>query len=83
MKRRIIGKVVSDKTKKTLVVLGERTRKHPLYKKYISHHTKYHAHDEKELAKVGDKVEIEETRPLSKLKRWRLIKVIESKITND
>lgn len=75
MKKRITGKVVSDKMNKTIVVVGEILRKHPLYKKYIKHKTRYYAHNEKGLAKTGDKVVIEETRPLSKLKRWRVIKV--------
>ncbi len=77
MRRRVIGKVVSDKMQKTIVVVSETLRKHPLYKKYIKHRTKYYVHDEKNEAKVGDKVLIEETRPLSKLKRWRLVKIIE------
>jgi small subunit ribosomal protein S17 len=79
MRRRVKGVVVSDKMKKTIVVVSETLRKHPLYKKYYRHRTKYYVHDEKEEAKVGDKVLIEETRPISKLKRWRLVKIIERK----
>jgi small subunit ribosomal protein S17 len=79
MRRRVEGIVVSDKMKKTIVVVSEILRKHPLYKKYYRHRTKYYVHDEKEEAKVGDKVLIEETRPISKLKRWRLVKIIERK----
>ena len=78
-RRRVIGKVISDKMQKTIVVVSEILRKHPLYKKYYRHRTKYYVHDEKEEAKVGDKVLIEETRPISKLKRWRLVKIIERK----
>jgi small subunit ribosomal protein S17 len=79
MRRRVKGVVVSDKMKKTIVVVSEILRKHPLYKKYYRYRTKYYVHDEKEEAKVGDKVLIEETRPISKLKRWRLVKIIERK----
>lgn len=76
MRKQIIGKVISDKMKKTRVVIGETIVQHPLYKKYYKHRTKYYVHDEKEIAKIGDTVLIEETRPLSKLKRWRLVEVI-------
>lgn len=76
MKPRVIGKVVSAKMQKTIVVVVERLKKHPLYKKYIKHRTKYYAHDERNLAKEGDVVEIEYTRPISKLKRWRLVKIL-------
>ncbi len=75
-RRQIIGKVISDKMQKTRVVVSESLRQHPLYKKYYKHRTKYYVHDEKEESKVGDSVLIEETRPLSKLKRWRLVKII-------
>ncbi|GIW67412.1 MAG: hypothetical protein KatS3mg096_280 [Candidatus Parcubacteria bacterium] len=76
MRKQVIGKVVSDKMKKTRVVVGERLVQHPKYKKYYKHRTKYYVHDEKEESKIGDTVLIEETRPLSKLKRWRLVKVV-------
>jgi len=76
MRKQVIGKVISDKMQKTRVVMSETLRKHPLYKKYYRHRTKYYVHDEKEESRVGDIVLIEETRPLSKLKRWRLVKII-------
>jgi small subunit ribosomal protein S17 len=72
----MIGVVVSDKMDKTVVVAVERHVQHPLYKKYIKRTKKYHAHDEKNECRVGDVVEIEETRPLSKTKRWRVVKII-------
>ncbi len=76
MRKRLIGKVISDKMQKTRVVVGETLKQHPLYKKFYKHRTKYYVHDEKEESKVGDTVLIEETRPLSKLKRWRLVKIL-------
>ena len=76
MRKQVIGKVISDRMQKTRVVVSETLRKHPLYKKYYKHRTKYYVHDEKEISKIGDFVLIEETRPLSKLKRWRLVKII-------
>ncbi|MCD6551063.1 30S ribosomal protein S17 [Thermotoga sp.] len=75
-RKRMIGTVVSDKMDKTVVVAVERYVQHPLYKKYIKRTKKYHAHDEKNECKVGDVVEIEETRPLSKTKRWRVVRII-------
>ena len=69
--------VVSDKMKKTIVVKTERTTKHPLYKKIIKRYAKLKAHDENNSAKIGDKVRIIESRPLSKEKRWRLVEIIE------
>lgn len=63
---------------KTRVVIGETLKKHPKYKKYIRHRTKYYVHDERQDSKVGDVVLIEEVRPLSKLKRWRLVKILKS-----
>lgn len=74
----LTGVVVSDKMDKTVVVLVNRQVKHPVYKKYIRRRAKFMAHDEKNLARMGDTVEIIQSRPLSKLKRWRLIKVIAS-----
>ena len=71
------GVVVSDKMDKSITVLVERMYKHPKYKKYMRRHSKYHAHDEGNDAHVGDTVEIASCRPMSKLKRWRLVKVIE------
>jgi small subunit ribosomal protein S17 len=71
------GIVVSDKGEKTIVVQVERTTRHALYHKIIRKRKKYHVHDEANQAKVGDKVEIMGTRPLSKLKRWRLVQILE------
>jgi small subunit ribosomal protein S17 len=71
-----IGVVVSDKMDKTVVVLVERRVRHPLYKKEIKKRKKFYAHDENNQCKVGDLVKIMETRPLSKLKRWRVIDII-------
>ncbi len=76
-KKRLIGKVVSDKMQKTIVVEVERLKEHPKYKKRYKVKKKYKAHDEKNEAKVGQTVLIEECRPLSKEKRWRLIKILE------
>lgn len=72
-KRRLIGVVVSQKMLKTRVVAVERFKKHPKYQKYYKVTKKFKAHDEKDEFKVGDKVIIEETRPLSKEKRWRIV----------
>ena len=72
-----VGMVVSDKMDKTVVVAIEDNVKHPVYGKIIKHTLKVHAHDEKNECGVGDKVEIMETRPLSKTKRWRVVEVIE------
>jgi small subunit ribosomal protein S17 len=72
-KRILIGTVVSDKTDKTVVVKVERKMKHPLYAKIIRRSKKYHAHDEDNSAKTGETVRIEETRPISKLKSWKVI----------
>ena len=71
-----VGIVVSDSMDKTIVVRIDRTAKHAMYNKIMSKSTKVMAHDEKKEAKVGDKVSIEETRPLSKNKRWRLVEII-------
>ena len=72
-----VGKVVSDKMDKTIVVAIEDNVRHPLYKKIIKRTFKLKAHDEKNECGIGDKVEVMETRPLSKDKRWRLVKVLE------
>ena len=72
-KRILIGTVVSDKTDKTVVVKVERKVKHPLYGKIIRRSKKYHAHDEDNSFKIGEIMRIEETRPLSKLKNWKVI----------
>jgi len=71
-----VGRVVSDRMEKTIVVSVERLTRHPLYKRVIRVTTKFAAHDELNQAKVGDTVLIEESRPLSRTKRWRLIEVI-------
>ena len=72
-----VGIVVSNKMEKTITVAIERKVQHPIYKKYFKKTTKFFAHDEKRECGIGDKVKIMETRPLSKLKRWRLVEVIE------
>ena len=72
-----VGVVVSDKMDKTIVVAIEHRVTHPLYKKIVKHTKKFKAHDELNEARVGDKVEIAETRPLSKDKCWRLVSIIE------
>jgi len=79
-KRQVVGSVVSDKMDKSIVVLTERLVKHSLYKKYIKRRAKFTAHDENNECKVGDKVLITESRPLSKHKRWRLTKIIEKAV---
>jgi small subunit ribosomal protein S17 len=72
-----VGEVLSNKMAKTIIVRVERRFPHPKYKKVVTGYKKLYAHDEKSEAKVGDRVRIEETRPLSKTKRWRLIEVVE------
>ena len=76
VKKTRVGVVVSDKMTKTIVVEVERRVPHPQFKKIVRKTTKYYAHDEEEKAKVGDKVLIQESRPLSKLKRWTLLEVL-------
>ncbi|MCD5396526.1 MAG: 30S ribosomal protein S17 [Candidatus Pacebacteria bacterium] len=75
-KKRLQGVVVSDKMQKTVVVKVERQKFHPKFKVYYRVHKKYKAHDEKNECRVGDWVIIEETRPLSKEKKWRVIEII-------
>jgi small subunit ribosomal protein S17 len=77
IQKTVIGVVVSDKQQKTRVVAVTELYRHPQYGKYLKRTQKFHAHDEKNEAKAGDKVLIVETRPLSRLKRWRLAKVLE------
>ena len=77
LERSIIGEVISNKMDKTIVVMGERKVKHPLYGKFIRRSTKYHAHDANNECNIGDTVKIMETRPLSKTKRWRLVEILE------
>ncbi|MDO8354198.1 MAG: 30S ribosomal protein S17 [Aestuariivirga sp.] len=75
-KRVLEGVVVSDKNDKTIVVKVERRLRHPVLKKTVRLSKKYHAHDEKNTAKTGDVVRIEETRPISKQKRWTLLETV-------
>jgi small subunit ribosomal protein S17 len=75
-KRVLEGVVVSDKNDKTIVVKVERRLRHPVLKKTVRLSKKYHAHDEKNIAKTGDVVRIEETRPISKQKRWTLLETV-------
>ena len=75
-KRIVEGVVVSDKNDKTIVVKVERRLRHPVLKKTVRLSKKYHAHDEKNAAKTGDVVRIEETRPISKQKRWTLLETV-------
>jgi len=79
-KRTLVGRVVSDKMEKTVTVLIERRVKHPLYGKVITLSNKFHAHNENNEAKTGDLVEIEETRPISKTKAWRVTKLLEKAV---
>jgi small subunit ribosomal protein S17 len=72
-----IGKVISNKMAKTIVVRVERRFPHPRFKKVVTGYKKFYAHDEKSEARVGDWVRLEETRPLSKTKRWRVVEIIE------
>jgi small subunit ribosomal protein S17 len=72
-----LGEVVSDQMNKTIVVRVERRFRHPQFKKVVTAFSKFYAHDEKNEAKVGDRVRIAETRPLSKTKCWRLVEVVE------
>lgn len=75
--RTVVGRVVSDRMDKTITVLVERRVKHALYGKVVTRSNRYHAHDEANTCKAGDLVEIEATRKLSKLKAWKLVRVVE------
>ena len=79
-KRVMTGTVVSDKTDKTVVVLVERRVKHPLYGKIIRRSKKYHAHDETNEVRAGETVRIEETKPISKLKTWKVVDRVGTRI---
>ena len=79
-KQELVGKVVSDKNNKTITVLVETYKKHPLYGKRVKYSKKYAAHDEKNEAKSGDTVRISMTRPLSKSKRYELVEVVEKAV---
>jgi small subunit ribosomal protein S17 len=76
VRKQQIGQVTSTAMSKTIVVEVKRQKAHPLYRRVISRTKKFYAHDEKQQAQVGDVVRIEETRPLSRLKRWRLVEVV-------
>lgn len=76
MAKQFTGKVLSNKMNKTVVVQVERKVLHPKYMKYIKRRTKLYAHDEKNEAKIGDRVILVESRPISKLKRWRVYKIV-------
>lgn len=75
-RKTMLGRVISDVMNKTVVVAVDTPKKHPLYHKTIKRIKKYYAHDEKNECKVGDTVRIEETRPLSKMKRWRVREIV-------
>ena len=77
LKRTLVGKVVSDKRSKTVTVLIERRVKHELYGKIVGKSSKYHAHDEKSEYKMGDMIEITESRPISKTKNWVATRLVE------
>ncbi len=76
-KKRFVGIVISDKMDKTVVVRVDRLIKHPKYHKYVKDSRKFKAHDEKNLCREGDRVLIEESRPYSKTKKWRVVKILE------
>jgi small subunit ribosomal protein S17 len=80
LRRQLIGTVVSDKMDKTVIVLVERLVKHRLYQKYIRRRSKFAAHDEKNASRIGDKVLIIQSRPLSKTKKWRMGKILEKAV---
>lgn len=77
IQRIVVGKVISNKMDKSITVLIERKVKHPVYGKYITRSTKLHAHDEANICQEGDLVSIQECRPLSKLKNWVLVELLE------
>jgi small subunit ribosomal protein S17 len=74
--RTLTGRVISDKMEKSITVLVERRVKHPIYGKFITRSTKVHAHDENNECQIGDTVTVEQCRPLSKSKTWRLLRII-------
>jgi len=80
MKRQMVGMVTSNKAHKTVTVLVERLVKHRLYLKYVRRRTKFAAHDDHNDCRIGDKVLISESRPLSKTKRWRVVKIVEKAV---
>ncbi len=76
-RKTVVGRVINDAMNKTITISIERTFRHPRYKKIVKKTSKVYAHDEKNDCRVGDKVKVMSTRPLSKLKRWRVIEVLE------
>lgn len=80
MRREVIGTIVSDRMEKTVIVQVERLVKHRLYKKYIKRRSKYTAHDEANACRIGDRVLIAESRPISKTKKWRVRAIVEKAI---
>jgi len=80
-RRQYTGEVISDKMQKTRIVKITRMAKHPKYQKVIKHFNKFKAHDEKNVSKLGDRVRIEETRPISKDKRYRIIEILKKSET--
>lgn len=75
--RSVVGRVLSSRMDRTITVLVERREPHPLYRKYVRRSTKLHAHDEENACNEGDTVRIQECRPLSKTKSWRLVEILE------
>jgi small subunit ribosomal protein S17 len=80
LRRQMVGRVVSDKMDKTVIVQVEMLVKHRLYQKYVRRRSKFAAHDENNVSRVGDKVLIIQSRPLSKTKRWRMSKIVEKAV---
>lgn len=76
IRKKLVGTVIGDSMDKTVLVLVERLTKHRTYKKYVRRRVKYMAHDSKNLCNIGDKVRIVESRPISKLKKWRIAEII-------
>ena len=72
-----VGEVISNKMTKTIIVRVQRRFRHPTFKKVVTAYSKFYAHDEKNEAKIGDRVRIQETRPLSRTKSWRLVEIVE------
>ena len=77
LRKERVGRVISDKMQKSIVVAVERQIKHPIYGKFIKKTSTFHAHDERNEAHTGDLVRISETRPISKTKRWRLVEIVQ------
>jgi small subunit ribosomal protein S17 len=80
LKRQVVGTVVSDKMDKTVIVLVERLVKHRLYNKYIRRRAKFAAHDENNASRIGDKVLISQSSPISKTKKWRVSEIVEKAV---